>query len=349
MAGRNRPRLQACPAELRRVRREAGVRRGADPGPRAPAVAGGDSGSACMVCEDMWSEDVAEALPRAARRCSSCPTARRSSTASTTSACNWRVARVTETGLPLLYVNQVGGQDELVFDGGSFALDAERRLVAQAPGISRTWRSRAGARRERPGAAARGAIAPPLPELEAIYRAMVLGLPTTSTRTAFRAWCSACRAASTRRSRPAVAVDALGHERVHAVMMPSRYTASESLEDAEVRRRLGIRLDSDPDRAGGRRASDHARAPIRGPAARHHRGEHPVARPRRDPDGDLEQARPDGADHRQQVGDVGRLRHPLRRHVRRLFRAQGPLQDRRVRAGPLAQRGAAPCARPAGR
>ena len=75
-----------------------------------------------------------------------------------------------------------------------------------------------------------------------------------------------------------------------------------------------------------------------GPAARRHRGEPPGARARRDPDGDLQQVRPDGGDDRQQVGNVGRLRHALRRHERRLQSGQGPLQDRGVSAVAAAQR-----------
>ena len=78
-------------------------------------------------------------------------------------------------------------------------------------------------------------------------------------------------------------------------------------------------------------------AAVRRPAARHHRGEPAVARARHHPDGDLQQARPDGGDDRQQVGNVGRLRHALRRHERRLQSDQGPLQDRGLSARASAQ------------
>ena len=84
--------------------------------------------------------------------------------------------------------------------------------------------------------------------------------------------------------------------------------------------------------------ADDAGAVLRRTRARHHRGEHPVARPRRRADGALQQVRLDGALDRQQVGDVGRLCHALRRHVRRLRGAEGRLQDDRVRALALAQR-----------
>ncbi len=75
-----------------------------------------------------------------------------------------------------------------------------------------------------------------------------------------------------------------------------------------------------------------------GTEAGHHRGEPAEPRTRHDPDGDLQQVRLDGGDHRQQVGNVGRLRHALRRHERRLQPDQGPLQDAGLRAGALAQR-----------
>ena len=80
-----------------------------------------------------------------------------------------------------------------------------------------------------------------------------------------------------------------------------------------------------------------AGAAVQGSAARRHRGESAGARARHHPDGGLQQVRPDGGDDRQQVGDVGRLRHALRRHERRLQSGEGPLQDRGLPAGAAAQ------------
>ena len=103
-------------------------------------------------------------------------------------------------------------------------------------------------------------------------------------------------------------------------------------------RRSACRLRRGADRERGARARAGACAAVQGPAARRHRGEPAGARARHHPDGDLQQARPDGGDDRQQVGNVGRLRHALRRHERRLQPDQGPLQDRGLSAGAAAQR-----------
>ena len=135
-------------------------------------------------------------------------------------------------------------------------------------------------------------------------------------------------------------------------MLPYRYTSEESLTDAAdcaeaPRRRNTTSLPIAPAVEGFERG---ARAALRRPAARHHRGEHPVARARHGADGGLQQARPDAGDDRQQVGGVGRLFHDLRRHERRLQSDQGPLQDRGLPAGALPEpRAAAGLPRAGGR
>ena len=150
---------------------------------------------------------------------------------------------MTESGLPLVYLNQVGGQDELVFDGASFVLNADRSLAAQLPAfeesiITLQWT------RSAAGWHCNGPVAPQIDGDEADYAACVLGCATMCRRTGFPAFCSACRAASTRRLCAAIAVDALGAERVHGVMLPFRFTAQVSLDDAAtLAKALGIRYD----------------------------------------------------------------------------------------------------------
>ena len=135
-----------------------------------------------------------------------------------------------------------------------------------------------------------------------------------------------------------MAVDALGADRVRCVMLPYRYTSQESLDDAAaIARALGVHYDIVPIESAVHGLEAALARRLRRRAARRHRGKSAVARPRHHPDGDLQQIRPDGGDDRQQIGNVGRLRHALRRHERRLQSDQGSLQDRGVSAGAAAQ------------
>src|SRR5258706_9661934 len=136
-------------------------------------------------------------------------------------------ARVKETKLPLLYVHGVGGQDELVFDGASFALDAEGALTYQAE----TFREAIDIV-EFEGTAVSGPRAPPLTEEELIYRALITGTADYVNKNGFPGVLLGLSGGIDSALVLAVCVDALGAERVHAVMMPSRYTAPMSVEDA---------------------------------------------------------------------------------------------------------------------
>lgn len=216
------------------------------PGPIRLRLAGGETiRLGVMVCEDMWFEDVAEGLAECGAELLVVLNGSPYERGKLDQRLQLAVARVTETGLPLLYVNQVGGQDELVFDGGSFALDADRRLVLQAPmfedALILTRWQRDG---DRFAPMARGPVAAPVDELEAIYRAMVLGLRDYVGKNRFPGVVLGLSGGIDSALSAAVAVDALGADKVHAVMMPSRYTSRESLDDAaDCAQRLGIRLD----------------------------------------------------------------------------------------------------------
>jgi NAD+ synthase (glutamine-hydrolysing) len=148
--------------------------------------------------------------------------------------------RVMETGLPLIYVNAVGGQDELVFDGASFALAADGILGAQFPAfeagcISSNWRRSRGR-----DASATGLEA-------AVYQALVLGVRDYVEKNGFPSVLVGSSGGIDSALTLAIAVDAIGADRVQAVMMPSQFTASMSLEDAEqLAVNLGIRYDVQP-------------------------------------------------------------------------------------------------------
>jgi NAD+ synthase len=201
-----------------------------------------------MICEDMWFADVAEGLAESGAELLLVPNGSPFEAGKTEQRLSYAIARVTETGLPLLYVNQVGGQDELVFDGGSFVLDQERRLVAQARAfepqllLSR-WR-RSGESWVPEGPTERH---PPPGDLEAIYAAMVLGLRDYVEKNRFPGVVLGLSGGIDSALSAAVAVDALGPARVHCVMLPSRYTAQQSLDDAAaVAAALGVRYDTIP-------------------------------------------------------------------------------------------------------
>jgi NAD+ synthase len=205
-----------------------------------------------MVCEDMWTEDVAEGLEESGAEILIIPNGSPFEHDKQDVRMNLAVARVTETGLPLIYCNQAGGQDELVFDGASFVLNADRRLVAQAKGFEEDllitrWRRGDDDR----WACIEGRITPPVKGHEAIYRAMCLGLRDYVGKNGFPGVVLGLSGGIDSALSAAVAVDALGPERVHCVMMPSRYTADESTEDAEAcAAALGIQLDSLPIESG---------------------------------------------------------------------------------------------------
>jgi len=155
--------------------------------------------------------------------------------------------RVRETGLPLVYVNQVGGQDELVFDGGSFVVNRDGEVVVRM----NSWRPDAGLTswtvNDGVAVCAAGYVAPIPGRLESMYQAMVLGLRDYVSKNRFPGVVIGLSGGVDSALTAAVAADALGPDRVHAVMMPYRYTSSVSLEEAsETARLLGVRYDVIP-------------------------------------------------------------------------------------------------------
>ncbi|MBL0141253.1 MAG: NAD+ synthase [Betaproteobacteria bacterium] len=144
--------------------------------------------------------------------------------------------RVKETGLPLLYVHWVGGQDELVFDGASFAFHANGSLGYQGE----TFRESVDIV-DFEGDRVCGPIAPPLTEEETIYRALLTGVRDYVEKNRFSGVLIGLSGGVDSALVAAICADALGPDRVHAVMMPSDYTASISIEDArEMSRLMGL-------------------------------------------------------------------------------------------------------------
>ncbi len=148
--------------------------------------------------------------------------------------------RIAETGLSMVYANMVGGQDELVFDGGSFAMNSEGALTAQAVVFAEELTFLEISADGQP----EGKIAE-LPDLEAgIYQALCLGLKDYVGKNGFPGILLGLSGGIDSALTLAVAVDALGADKVHAVMMPSPYTAQISLDDSrEMIKILGVRYD----------------------------------------------------------------------------------------------------------
>jgi NAD+ synthase (glutamine-hydrolysing) len=140
--------------------------------------------------------------------------------------------RARENQLPIIYVNQVGGQDELVFDGGSFAVSAEGELMAAAPPYKEGEYSLSVAAGEDGCTIRPTTVSPVLDELTSVYRALVLGTRDYVDKNGFRGVVLGLSGGIDSALTLAVAVDALGPERVEAIMMPFRYTARMSVEDA---------------------------------------------------------------------------------------------------------------------
>ena len=198
-----------------------------------------------MVCEDMWFPDVAECLDESGAEILCVINGSPFETDKLDDRLNYAVARITESDLPLIYVNLVGGQDELVFDGGSFVLGADRSLRAKAPSfvdevLITEWRRTGDSWTCDAGPTAIGGDI-----LSATYCAMVLGLRDYVNKNRFPGVLIGMSGGIDSALSAAVAADALGTDRVHCVMMPSPFTSQDSLDDAaECAGLLGVRLDT---------------------------------------------------------------------------------------------------------
>ena len=295
------------------------------------------------ICEDTWTdwgdyENVVETLAETGAELIVVPNGSPYWRDKADVRLNVTVARVAEAGLPLIYVNQVGGQDELVFDGASFALNADRSMAFQLPAFQEAMLITHWSRGNDGWRCAQGPLAAADEPDHADYAACMLGLRDYVDKNRFSGVVLGLSGGIDSALCAALAVDALGRR-------------ARALRDAAVpfhvagidRRRGGDRprarraLRHRADRARRERPRSDARRHFRRRAARRHRGKSAGPRPRHHPDGDLQQIRSDGGDDRQQVGNVGRLRHALWRHEWRLQPDQGSLQDRGVSPGALAQ------------
>jgi NAD+ synthase len=198
------------------------------------------------ICEDIWGAEVVETLSETGAEMIVVPNGSPYRESVYDERMSTIVARITESDLPFLYVNQIGGQDELVFDGASLAVNADRSLAMQLPAFVEqiaiveatkqdgTWRFSGPVHAHETGDPAN-------------YAACVLGLRDYVEKNRFPGVVLGLSGGIDSAICAAMAADALGPDRVHCVMLPYRFTSEESLKDAfACARALGVRYDIVP-------------------------------------------------------------------------------------------------------
>ncbi len=199
------------------------------------------------ICEDAWHPEVAEMLGETGAQILLVPNGSPYHRGKPAVRTNLMVARVVETGLPLIYLNMIGGQDDQVFDGASFVLNPGGELMAQLPQFETCvthidfvetadgWRAMPGLRALLPRA------------IEADYAAMVMSVRDYLAKTGFKKVLLGLSGGIDSAIVAAIASDAIGPENVRCVMLPSQFTSQASLDDAsQVAHALGCRLDTVP-------------------------------------------------------------------------------------------------------
>ncbi len=197
------------------------------------------------ICEDAWHDDVCEALQETGAEILIVPNGSPYFRKKYDRRMNAMVARVVETGLPLVYLNMVGGQDDQVFDGGSFVLNPGGALAMQMQifdediqhvdftQTDQGWRAEPGDLKTFPD------------EWEQDYRVMVEALRDYMAKTGFKKVLLGLSGGIDSAIVATIAADALGPDNVRCVMLPSEYTSQSSLDDAAaVARALGCQLDT---------------------------------------------------------------------------------------------------------
>src|SRR5580698_9988925 len=199
------------------------------------------------ICEDIWGPDPVECILETGGEILLVANASPYERDKLLIRQNVAVSRVVESGLPLIYLNMVGGQDELVFDGGSFALNADRSLDAQLPGFRPMVARTSGERGDKGWRCVDGPREVVEEGDEADYSACVMGLRDYVENNRFPGVVLGLSGGVDSALCAAMAVDALSADRVHAVMLPYRFTSNESLADAAgCAKALGIRYDIVP-------------------------------------------------------------------------------------------------------
>ncbi|MEL7211747.1 MAG: NAD+ synthase [Pseudomonadota bacterium] len=214
------------------------------------------------ICEDAWHGDVSEAMAESGAQVLAVPNGSPYYRNKYETRLNQMIARVVETGLPLVYLNMVGGQDDQMFDGGSFVLNPGGEMAVQLPVFDEAIVQVDFEETDAGWRALPQEFAPHPDFYEQDYRTMVETLRDYMRKTGFKKVLLGLSGGIDSAIVATIAADALGPENVRCVMLPSEYTSEGSLHDAEaVATALGTRLDTLPI-SGPRAAVTEALAPL---------------------------------------------------------------------------------------
>lgn len=196
------------------------------------------------ICEDIWHPSVCEHLAMRGAEIMLCPNGSPYWTNKQHVRKDLVRARVAEDDVPMLYLNQVGGQDELVFDGASFGMEPGNKLVFQGKSFQTDFITSDWVRGDNGWVCAQGEVTDLTTTDEAPWLACVLGLRDYVHKNGFKQVVLGLSGGIDSAVVAAMAVDALGAENVHCIMLPYRYTSEASLTDAkDCAERLGVRYD----------------------------------------------------------------------------------------------------------
>ena len=233
-----------------------------DAGPLGGPQAFGNTRVGIPICEDAWHPDVSETLAETGAEFLLVPNGSPYYRDKMDTRMNVIVARVIETGLPLIYLNMVGGQDDQIFDGASFALNPGGKLAMQLPAFDEVITNVDLERTSEGWRVVEQPLASYPPAYEADYRVCVQGLRDYMRKTGFKKVLLGLSGGIDSALVATIAADALGPDNVRCVMLPSEYTSQASLDDAEaLAKALGCRYDYLPI-SEGRAAITNTLAPL---------------------------------------------------------------------------------------
>ncbi|MBX9738909.1 MAG: NAD+ synthase [Beijerinckiaceae bacterium] len=196
------------------------------------------------ICEDIWDEEVCECLAETGAEILLVPNGSPYWRGKSEERLQVALSRIVETGLPMAYLNMMAGQDELVFDGGSFVINADRHLAVQLPAFESLVETCVFERAHGAWVCQDGPRAILPSDDEADYMACVVGLRDYVEKNRFPGVVMGLSGGVDSALCAALAADALGPERVHCIMLPYRFTSQESLGDAKLcADALGVRYD----------------------------------------------------------------------------------------------------------